>query len=126
MTPKDILLHLRLPFSSYSNSFFFFIDFLNKILHDNALLEWHSSEGLLVKDKNALLELAAELKNNFSIFSSDILHLAAENNLVSIAFNHFGASIENQKDLILIGRFITIWEFENDKIIKGYQISKPI
>ena len=74
---------------------------------------------LLVKDKNSILDLATELKNNFSIFSSDILHLTAENNLVSIAFNHFGASIENQKDLILIGRFMAIWEFENDKIIRN-------
>ena len=65
------------------------------------------------------------LKNNFSIFSSEILHLIAENNTVSITFNHFGASIENQKDLILIGRFIVIWEFENNKMIKGYQISRP-
>jgi hypothetical protein len=72
MTPKEIVQEL------YANDGLRNIDFLNKILHDNALLEWHSSEGLLVKDKNALLELAAELKNNFSIFSSDILHLAAE------------------------------------------------
>lgn len=119
MTPKEIVQEL------YANDGLRNRDFLNDILHENMLLEWHSSEGLLIKDKNSLLELATELKNNFSIFSSDILHLTAENNLVSVAFNHFGASIENQKDLILIGRFIAIWEFENDKIVKGYQISKP-
>ena len=120
MTPKEIVQEL------YTNDGLRNRDFLNDILHENMLLEWHSSEGLLIKDKNSLLDLATELKNNFSIFSSDVLHLTAENNLVSIAFNHFGASIENQKDLILIGRFMAIWEFENDKIIKGYQISKPI
>ena len=119
MTPKEIVQEL------YANDGIRNRDFLNHVLHENVLLEWHSSEGLLIKDKNSLLELATELKNNFSIFSSDILHLTAENKLVSVAFNHFGASIENQKDLILIGRFIAIWEFENDKIVKGYQISKP-
>jgi uncharacterized membrane protein len=119
MTPKEIIQEL------YANDGLRNKNFLNEILHDKVLVEWHSSEGLLVKDKNSLLELATELKNNFSIFSSDILHLIAENNSVSIAFNHFGASIENQKDLILIGRFMAVWEFDNDKIIKGYQISKP-
>jgi uncharacterized membrane protein len=120
MTPKEIVQEL------YANDGLRNKNFLNDILHENVLLEWHSSEGLIVKDKNSILDLAIELKNNFSIFNSDILHLIAENNTVSIAFNHFGASIENQRDLILIGRFMAIWEFENDKIIKGYQISKPI
>jgi len=119
MTPKEIVQEL------YANDGLRNRDFLNEVLDENVILEWHSSEGLLVKDKNSLLELATELKNNFSIFSSEILHLITENNFVSIAFNHFGASIENQKDLILIGRFMAIWEFENNKIIKGYQISKP-
>jgi hypothetical protein len=119
MTPKEIVQEL------YANDGLRNRDFLNDVLHENVLLEWHSSEGLLVKDKKSILDLAIELKNNFSIFNSDILYSIAENNTVSIAFNHFGASIENQKDLILIGRFMAIWEFENDKIIKGYQISKP-
>jgi hypothetical protein len=119
MTPKEIVQEL------YANDGLRNRDFLNDVLHDTMLLEWHSSEGLLVKDKNALLNLATELKQNFAIFNSEILHLVTENNTVSIAFNHFGASIENQKDLILIGRFIAIWEFENNKMIKGYQISRP-
>ncbi|CAM4236013.1 nuclear transport factor 2-like protein [Flavobacterium terrigena] len=119
MTPKEIVNEL------YANDGLRNRDFLNEVLHDNMLLEWHSSEGLLVKDKNSLLDLATELKDNFSIFNSEILHLISENNTVSITYNHFGSSIENQRDLILMGRFITIWEFENDKIIKGYQISRP-
>ncbi len=119
MTPKEIVQELYVKDGLRNR------DFLNDVLHDNALLEWHSSEGLLVKDKKALLALATELKENFSIFNSEILNLISENNSVSIAFNHFGASIENQKDLILIGRFITIWEFENNKIVRGYQISRP-
>lgn len=119
MTPKEIVQEL------YANDGLRNRDFLNDVLDDNMLLEWHSSEGLLIKDKKSILDLATELKDNFSIFNSDILHLIGENNTVSIAFNHFGASIENQKDLILIGRFIAIWEFENNKIVKGYQISRP-
>lgn len=119
MNPKEIVQEL------YANDGLRNSDFLNDVLQDNVLLEWHSSEGLLVKDKKSILNLAKELKENFSIFNSEILHIIAENNTVSIAFNHFGASIENQRELILIGRFMTIWEFDNNKIIKGYQISRP-
>lgn len=119
MTPKEIVQEL------YANDGLRNKTFLTDVLHDNMLLEWHSSEGLLTKDKNSILDLATELKDNFSIFNSEILNLIAENNTVSIAFNHFGSSIENQRDLILIGRFITIWEFENNKIVRGYQISRP-
>ena len=119
MNPKEIVQEL------YANDGLRNRTFLSEVLHDDMLLEWHSSEGLLKKDKNSILDLATELKDNYSVFSSEILNLIAENNSVSIAFNHFGSSIENQKDLILIGRFITIWEFENNKIVKGYQISRP-
>lgn len=119
MNPKEIVQEL------YANDGLRNRDFLNKILHDDMLLEWHSSEGLLKKDKNSILDLATELKQNYSIFNSEILNLITENNTVSIAYNHFGSSIENQNNLILIGRFITIWEFENNKIVRGYQISRP-
>lgn len=119
MTPKEIIQEL------YLNDGIRNREFLNEILHENMQIEWHSSEGLLIRDKNSFLDLANELKQNFSIFNSDVLHLVVEDNKVSIAYNHFGASIENQKDLILIGRFMAIWEFNNGKIIKGYQISRP-
>lgn len=119
MNPKEIVQEL------YSNDGLRNRTFLSEVLHDDMLLEWHSSEGLLRKDKNSILDLANELKANFSIFNTEILNLITENNSVSIAYNHFGASIENNQNLILIGRFITIWEFENNKIVKGYQISRP-
>lgn len=119
MNPKEIIQEL------YTNDGLRNKEFLNNVLHDDVLLEWHSSEGLLKKDKNSMLDLATELKENFSFLNAEILNLIAENNTVSIAYNHFGSSIENQKELILIGRFITIWEFENNKIVRGYQISRP-
>ncbi len=119
MSPKEIVLEL------YSNDGIRNVTFLNEVLHDNFILEWQSSTGLLTKDKNSYIEFAHELKDNFATFSTDILYSIAENNLVSVACNHFGASIENPKHFILIGRFISVWEFEDGKIIKTYQISKP-
>ncbi len=119
MTPKEIIQEL------YTNDGLRNQDFLTTVLHENFELTWHSSEGLLVKDKQAILDLASELKNNFAIFNAEVLYFIAENNFVSITFNQFGSSIENQKDLILLGRFMVVWEFEGDKIVKAYQISQP-
>lgn len=119
MSPKEIVLEL------YSNDGIRNAAFLNEVLHDNFVLEWQSSTGLLIKDKKSYIDLANEMKNNFATFSTDILYAIAENNLVSVACNHFGASIENPKHFILMGRFISVWEFEDGKIIKSYQISKP-
>lgn len=119
MSPKDIITEI------YSNDGIRNTSFLNEVIHDDVVLEWYSSEGLIVKNKAAIVNLAQELKNNFATFSIEIIHNITENNKVSISYNQFGSSIENPKDLILIGRFISIWEFENDKIIKGYQISRP-
>jgi hypothetical protein len=98
---------------------------LDKILHEDVILDWDSSEGKLVMQKNGILNLSKELKNNYTNSFIDITHIIAEGNFVTVRYFHRVTAIENPKEIVNIAKVIVIWEFLNDKLIKGYQISQP-
>lgn len=101
------------------------VEMLKALFHDDIILEWSSSDGLLLFQKDAILKLAEELKQNYNSSFIEITHLVEEGNTVAVKYNHKVATIENPKELMFIARFIAIWEFKDSKIIKGYQISQP-
>ncbi|VXB91206.1 conserved hypothetical protein [Flavobacterium sp. 9AF] len=98
---------------------------LQQILHDDVMLEWISSDGVLQLSKQAILDLASELKKNYEISSIEITHIIEENNTVVVKYNQKMATIENPSELIAIAKFIVIWEFLDNKLFRGYQISQP-
>lgn len=101
------------------------VNALTEILHDDVILHWDSSEGILILEKEGILNLAKELNQNYAKSIIDITHLIAEEDLITIRYNHKVATIENPSELMLIAKIIVIWEFSGNKLIKGYQISQP-
>lgn len=101
------------------------IEVLKELLHDDVILEWSSSEGLLVFQKEAILNLAEELKQNYDSSFIEITHLVEEGNTVVVKYNHKVTTIENPKEVMFIARFMVLWEFLDNKIYKGFQISQP-
>jgi len=100
-------------------------DFLNTIIPEDFTLEWDSSHGLVLMDKNAILNLALELKQNFIESIFEISHFVHENNTFVVKYNHKVTTIENPKEYMLLAKMVAIWDFKEGKLHKGYQISKP-
>ena len=99
--------------------------FLNELLHDDFILDWDSSHGNVKMSKSDIIDLAKELKQNYVDSFMEISHFIEDDNQIVVKYNHKVTTIENPKELILIAKIVAIWEFEDDKIKKGYQISKP-
>ena len=99
--------------------------FLDTLLHDDFILEWDSSEGKLLLQKSAIINLANELKQNYIDSFMEISHFIEQENQIVVKYNHKVTTIENPKEFVLIAKIVAIWEFEEGKIKKGYQISKP-
>lgn len=99
--------------------------FLNDLLHDDFVLDWDSSQGNVKMFKHDIINLASELNQNYIDSFMEISHIIEENNQFVVKYNHKVTTIENPKEFFLIAKFVVIWEFEEDKIKKGYQISKP-
>ena len=71
------------------------------------------------------IDLAKELKQNYVDSFMEISHFIEDDNQIVVKYNHKVTTIENPKEFVLIAKIVAIWEFEDDKIKKGYQISKP-
>lgn len=101
------------------------IEILNDLLHNEVSLEWISSDGILILNKEKILNLATELKQNYNNSIIEITHIIEEGNQIVVKYNHKVSTIENPSELIPIARFIVIWEFLGNKLYRGYQISQP-
>ena len=99
--------------------------FLDTLIHDDFKLEWDSSSGNSVLDKNFILNLSEVINDNYEISYFEISHLIEENNKIVVKYNHKVATIENPKEIMLIAKVVAIWSFLDGKISDGYLISKP-
>ena len=99
--------------------------FLNTLIHENFKLEWDSSTGNSVLDKQFILNISDVINSNYEISYFEISHLIEDENKIVVKYNHKVATIENPKEIMLIAKVVAIWTFEDGKIIDGYLISKP-
>ncbi|MQP24241.1 hypothetical protein GFJ94_04080 [Flavobacterium sp. LMO8] len=99
--------------------------FLESLINDDFKLEWDSSSGNSILNKNFILNLSEVLKTNYDMSYFEISHLIEENNQIVVKYNHKVTTIENPKEIMLIAKVVAIWTFQEGKIIDGYLISKP-
>lgn len=101
------------------------IEFLNSLIHDDFKLEWDSSSGNSISDKNFFLNLSEVINTNYEISYFEISHIIEDENHIVVKYNHKVATIENPTEIMLIAKVVAIWSFQEGKIIDGYLISKP-
>ncbi|NHM05185.1 hypothetical protein [Flavobacterium celericrescens] len=99
--------------------------FLDTLIHNDFKLEWDSSSGNSILDKNFILNLSEVINANYEISYFEISHLIEDSNQIVVKYNHKVATIENPKEIMLIAKVVAIWSFQDGKIIDGYLISKP-
>lgn len=100
------------------------VEFMDKILHKDLDLQWHSSKGFLSLDKNDLMALAGELKKSYSSSRVDISHMIQENNFVTVRYAHYVHAFENPNEEMLLAHFVAIWEVKDGQLYKGYLMSQ--
>lgn len=97
---------------------------LEQYLHPDMILEWNSSKGFLKMRKKDIMLLTKELERNYISMRCDISHLLKDGKTVTIRYKHYGKTIENPSEEVLLASFITIWEIQDDKLFYGYQMSQ--
>lgn len=97
---------------------------MEKYLHDELVLQWHSSKGYLQLEKSDLLTLAAELDKSYSVSRLDISHMIAEGDAVTVRYTHYVNPIENPNEETVLAHFVVIWEVKDNKFYKGYLMSQ--
>lgn len=96
---------------------------LNKYLHPDVQLCWHSSSGYKELDYHQIAELTQEMASNYEDLKIDVTDILEENGKVAIHFTYHVKTIENPDEEMALAHFMATWELKDDKLFKGYQIS---
>lgn len=107
----------------YSSDNFRNLELVDKLVDDNIELDWYSSIGHFKYAKEDILKLTREMFDNYATTNIVIETIFGEGNQVAIKYQFFAATIENPNELMLIANIMTLWEFKNGKLIKGFQTS---
>jgi hypothetical protein len=99
-------------------------DTVSKLLHDDVVLEWHSSKGFLKLKYQDIIDLTTELGKAYVRSKARITHILEEENTVSVRYSHYVKTIENPREEMLLAHFMVIWELKNNKLYRGYQMSQ--
>ena len=97
---------------------------VSRLLHDDVVLEWHSSKGFLKLNRQEIMNITTELAKAYIRSKIRITHILEEENTVSVRYSHYVKTIENPREEMLLAHFMVIWELKNDKLYKGYQMSQ--
>ena len=97
---------------------------VSKLLHDDVVLEWHSSKGFLKLQRQEIIDLTTELGKAYVRSKVRITHILEEGNTVSVRYSHYVKTIENPREEMLLAHFMVIWELKDNKLFRGYQMSQ--
>ena len=97
---------------------------VSKLLHDDVVLEWHSSKGFLKLQRHEIIDLTTELGKAYVRSKARITHIVEEGNTVSVRYSHYVKTIENPREEMLLAHFMVIWELKDNKLFRGYQMSQ--
>ena len=99
---------------------------LNRFFHPDLVLIWNSSDGLSIMHYDEIVEFFLEIKRTYNDIRTEVSHLLAEDNHVTIRYKYYVRTIENPDEELGIAHFIAIWEIKDGKLYRGYQVSQPV
>jgi hypothetical protein len=99
-------------------------DIMKDFLHPEFLLDWNSSSGIVTFDKNEMLAYASKLSNAYTRCKVRITNIIKEGNRVSLQYSLSVKTIENPREEMLLGYFFAFWEIKDEKMYRGFQMSR--
>lgn len=99
-------------------------DIMKDFLHPEFILEWNNSSGIQTFDKKDMLIYADKLSNAYTRCKVRISNIIKEGNQVSLQFSLSVKTIENPREEMLLGYFFAFWEIKEDRLFRGFQMSR--
>lgn len=99
---------------------------LKRFFHPDMVLIWNSSDGLTIMHFDEIVEFFSEIRRTYNDFRSEVSHLLADEDHVTIRYKYYVRTIENPDEELGIAHFIAIWEIKDGKMYRGYQVSQPV
>jgi predicted SnoaL-like aldol condensation-catalyzing enzyme len=100
------------------------VETARRLLHDDVIVQWHSSKGFLQLDKKDIVALAEELDKSYSSARLDITHMLQDGNNVTVRYTHYVNAFENPNEEMVLAHFVVIWEVQDGQLYKGWLMSQ--
>lgn len=118
MTPKELVK------SFYESDFYKNQDVLKTYLHPESEVLWSSSDGFVNLKYNDIINHGKNVSESYKSLRTEISHLIAEGNLVTIRYTYYVVTFENPDDEISLAHFISIWELKDNLLYKCHEMSQ--
>jgi len=112
MTPKEII---TAYYESIPQP-----ELMRQYLHPQMRLQWSGDRGYLELTTNELLAMISQFAANCTSSRFLLTHIVAEENRVSVRYEHYVCTPEEPGIEKLYSRAIAFWRIKEDKMYFGY------
>ncbi len=95
-----------------------------KFFHKDCELHWSSSHGFMLLKYNDILNFFEGTRKSYHHLRFEFSHLIEVDSLVTTRHTLFANTIEDPDSEIVLAHFSTIWEVQDEKLYRGYEISQ--
>lgn len=118
MNPKELVK------SFYESDFYKNQDLLKSYLHPECEIFWSSSDGFVNLKRNDIIEHGFNVSQSYKSLRTEISHLIAENNLVTMRYTYYVVTFDNPEEEICLAHFISIWEIKDNLLYRCHEMSQ--
>ena len=118
MNPKELVK------SFYESDFYKDQDVLKTYLHPESEVLWSSSDGFVNLKYNDIINHGKNVSESYKSLRTEISHLIAEGNTVSIRYTYFVVAFDNPEEEICLAHLISIWELKDNLLYKCHEMSQ--
>jgi len=99
-------------------------EILNDYLHEDVILNWHSSKGYIQLNKSDIVRLISDMRRSYTSSRINVHSILSDDNMVSARYTHYVIPIESSNEEMILAQFMSFWEVKDDKLYKGYLMSQ--
>lgn len=100
-------------------------DMVEKFLHPDCKLHWHSSQGYSELGFKEMQKLHSNMQKSYKSTRTKVSHLTEEDESVTARYTMYVTPVETPDEEQPFAHFITIWKVKDGKLYRGYEISQP-
>ena len=100
-------------------------DSFSEFMHRDLKVHWHASSGYREFNYEDYNRLSQSTASSYESMRTEVSHMISDKDEVAARFTVYVRTIENPREEIPIGYFISIFHIEDGKILNIHQTSHP-
>lgn len=93
--------------------------------HKDFKMHWHASSGYREFNYEEYQRIAQATAASYESMRTEISHMISDKNEVAARFTVYVRTLENPREEVPVGYFISIFKIEDEKIVEIHQTSHP-